>query len=187
MHNSIKYIYHWLLVIVLAIFPLYASAQRTMPGQSSIQAEVLFNGHSFGAGAAYGQYTLSGYWTTAISFNDYRKEISTGDKFQYEHLSVKGGYMFRIAGTVKRDVNLYGGCGAFIGCELMDPFGRLPFYIETNTNDFRFLYGIYGGVCLEIFVSEKTALIFGVELPVNFSSVFDAVHYQAGIGCRFLL
>lgn len=175
-----------MLVAVFIIVPYLASAQRTMPGQSSIQAEALFNGSSFGAETRYGKYTLSGYWEAGVTYEDYREKLSTGDRFQYGHFAAKGGYMFRLTGTKNRSVNLYGGTGAFIGCELMDPFGRLPF-IETNTNDYRFLYGIYGGIGLEVFVAGKTALTAGITLPVNFSSVFDTVHYQAGIGCRVLL
>lgn len=176
-----------ILMAVFVIVPHLASAQRTMSGQSSIQAEALFNGRSFGAEVIYGKYTLSGYWDAGITYNDYREKISTGDCFQYGHFAAKGGYMFRLAATKSRSVNLYGGAGAFMGCELMDPFARMPFYIETNTNDYRFLYGIYGKILLEVFVSEKTALTIGLALPLNFSSVFDAIHYQSGIGCRVLL
>ena len=187
MQNLIKYILCLISVISFMTISHYASAQRTMHGQSSIHAEALFNGRSFGAEVIYGKYTLSGYWDAGITYNDYREKISTGDCFQYGHFAAKGGYMFRLAATKSRSVNLYGGAGAFMGCELMDPFARMPFYIETNTNDYRFLYGIYGKILLEVFVSEKTALTIGLALPLNFSSVFDAIHYQSGIGCRVLL
>ena len=186
MQNLIKYILCLISVISFMTISHYASAQRTMHGQSSIHAEALFNGRSFGAEVSYGQYTLNGYWDTGISFNDYNENLSTGDRFQYGHLSVKGGYMFRIAGTTSRNISLYGGGGTFLGYELMDPFGRLPF-IETNTNDFRFLYGIYAKINLEVFLIEKTALTLNLALPVNFSSVFEAVHYQTGLGCKILL
>lgn len=187
MNNLIKYICSVVLIMTLIGNSHSALAQRTIPKQSSLQALALFNGHSFGAEAIYGKYTLNGYWNTGISFNDYNTSLDSGDKYQYEHLSVKGGYMFRIVATTRRNINVYGGGGAFIGCELMDPFEKLPFYIETNTNDFRFLYGIYGEINLEIFLAEKTALTVNIALPVNFSSVFDAVRYQTGLGCRILL
>lgn len=187
MNIFIKYIWFAIAIVGLIINSYSAAAQRTIPEQSSLQAIALFNGCSFGTEAIYAKYTLNGYWNSGISFNDYSTILDSGDKYQYEHISAKGGYMFRIVGTSKRNVNMYGGGGAFIGCELMDPFEKLPFYIETNTNDFRFLYGIYGEVNLEIFLAEKTALTVNISLPINFSSVFDAIHYQTGLGCRILL
>ena len=81
MQNLIKYILCLISVISFMTISHYASAQRTMHGQSSIHAEALFNGRSFGAEVSYGQYTLNGYWDTGISFNDYNENLSTGDSF----------------------------------------------------------------------------------------------------------
>lgn len=175
---------------MLAATVFQANAQRTMNGQSAICADVSFNGMSAGITVDYSRYTLNGFWSAGISCNDYKARLSTGGilngMFRYGHIGLCGGYMFRIAGTRDRSINLYGGGNIFIGAELADPFDKVPYHLAIPMGN-GFLYGIAPEVMVEFFVSTRFAFTATGALPINFSSVAGAVNFNVGAGIKIML
>lgn len=163
-----------------------ASAQRTMSGQGSLTVSGAFTGTSVGAGAFYAQYTLGGFWETGLTGCDYVGRVSTGHRLRYDDVAVAGGYLFRLAATRSRSLNVYAGGGAFMGVELVDPMNGLPAYLDLGVKKVGVLYGVYASAQSEIFVGRRLALVVGGRLPVNFSSRIAHFHWQVGLGLRFL-
>ena len=164
-----------------------ASAQRTISGQSALALSAYYTGTSVGAEAFYQQYTLGGFWETGAFFTDNRHPLSTGGRLYYEHIATAGGYLWRLSATRSRSCNWYVGAGAFAGIEWLDPFDMLPDYIDLGVADIRFLYGVYAKTLLEVFLSPRFALLLEGAVPVNFSSAISYVHWQAGLGIKFML
>ena len=69
----------------------------------------------------------------------------------------------------------------------MDPLHRMPKYIDLGVADIRFLYGVYAKTLLEVFLAPRFAILVQGAVPVNFSSVTGYVHWQAGLGIKFML
>lgn len=174
------------LFILTRITTLPASAQRTMSGQSSLTVSGVYTGTSAGVEAFYSQYTLRGFWEAGITETDYLAPLSTGHILRYDDVLVQGGYMFRLAGTRNRGLNLYAGVGAFAGVEILDPFRSLPSYIDLGQRHINFQYGLYAHAMAEVFLVRRLALVINGRLPVNFSSAVKKVHWQAGIGLKYL-
>lgn len=175
------------LVIVFLFVTIPASAQRTMSGQSSLRLECVRTDTAFGAEAFFSQYTLGGYWEVGITGKDYTKPTSANLNLNYMHVAATGDYMFRLVGTRNRAFNLYGGAGAFLGYEAIDPVGNLPQNISTSLACGYFLYGITAKLAAEIFVSPTVALTLGGSTPLNFSSPLGFFHWDVGLGLKIML
>lgn len=175
--------------LMLCVAPgVEASAQRTMRGENLITVEgsYPFTGpYGWGADLTYGQYLLSSYWKAGASVSTYSATFTDGQPLPYLHACAHGGWMYRLVGTRNRVFNLYGGAGAFLGYEAVDPKGLVP--EEYKGEDFssgRFLYGVQVSLEMEIFFSRRVALILGARAPMNFSSPYGWFHYQVGGGLR---
>lgn len=166
---------------------LSASAQRTMNGQSSLCPSVHWTGSSFGAEAFFSQYTLGGFWEAGLSVKQYKKDTSAGVDINSLNIAAIGNYLFRLAGTRSRSINLYGGAGAFLGYEAIDPMHKLPSTIQTNIKNGYFLYGLQAKLVAEFFIAKKVAIVIDGCVPVNFSSPMGWFHYDLGVGLKFLL
>ena len=166
---------------------LSASAQRTMNGQSSLCPSVHWTGSSFGAEAFYSQYNLGGFWETGLSAKQYRKGTSAGVDIGSLNIAASGNYLFRLVGTRSRSVNLYGGAGAFLGYEAIDPMHRLPSTIQTNLKNGYFLYGLQAKLVAEFFISKSFAFTLNGCVPINFSSPMGWFHYDIGLGIKVML
>lgn len=164
-----------------------AWAQRTMQGQSFLSADCLSDFDRLGAKIAFGQYTLGGFWETGANAHFYDAVTNTGYSLEYMHTYASGGYMFRLAQTRKRSINLYTGGGVFFGCEILDPLGKLPREIVFNGNRSEFLYGIYAGLSSEFFVTERLSLLIDAFVPLNFSSRIRLLNYDVGLGLKVML
>lgn len=170
-----------------SIFCVEASAQRTMKSQSFLNAECLYDFESFGVSTTFGQYTLGGFWETGLDGHLYKADTDSGIVLDYAHCCVSGGYMFRLAGTKRRNINLYAGSGVFIGAEILDPMNRLLDNYRLSMKKAEFLYGIYAGMLTEIFVMEKLAIVVEASLPLNFSSRISMLGYDVGLGLKVML
>ena len=166
---------------------LSASAQRTMNGQSSLCPSVHWTGSSFGAEAFFSQYTLGGFWEAGLSAKQYKKDTSAGVDINSLNIAAIGNYLFRLAGTRSRSVNLYGGAGAFIGYEAIDPMHKLPSTIQTNLKNGYFLYGLQAKLVAEFFISKSFAFTLNGCVPINFSSPMGWFHYDIGLGMKVML
>ena len=176
-----------LLLVFEVSFMGNASAQRTMTGQGFLSADCLYDIENFGAKAECGQYTLGGFWMVGANGHFYDATTSSKYSLEYAHCYAFGGYMHRLAGTRRRSVNLYGGGGAFIGAEVIDPMSRLPKDAVLGIDRSGFLYGLYVGLSAEFFVVEKLAIVTGVSIPLNFSSRIRMLNYDIGLGLKVML
>ena len=158
-----------------------------MDGQTSLCPSVVWTGSSFGAEAFFSRYTLGGFWETGISAKQYNAPTTAGISISSLGIAAVGNYLFRLVGTRSRGVNLYGGAGAFLGYEAIDPMRRLPDSIQTSLDSGYFLYGLQAKLVAELFIAKKVAFILEGSIPVNFSSPMGRFHYDAGVGMKFLL
>ena len=183
-------------VIVTAITALLlcgeeASAQRTMSSQELLTAHYIypFSGRGdYGLDVTYGQYMLSSLWNIGISGIMYSREVAdAGQDLGYAHLSLYGEWLYRIAATRSRSVNLYAGGGVFIGYEAYDPFRRLPSYIDTGLGSGAFLYGVHAKAEAEFFLAKKLAAVLSGWVPVNLSSPLSNLNAGVMAGIRLNL
>ena len=175
------------LLTLVHISNLTASAQRTMSGQFSLSISAHYNGSFLGAEAFLSQYTLNGYWEVGVNGDAFRTPLSNGNNLEYADVAAKGGYFFRLVGTRSRSLNLYAGGGAFAGIEAIDPRRRLPSYLDSGLKDFSFLYGLYAKGLTELFIGRKVALTATCGLNVNFSSAIAKLHPCYELGIKILL
>ena len=183
-------IYHRLAIATVVIFTIStvnAHGQRTMKGQSALEIGASYNGMSAGVSADYSQYTLNGLWYVGIGANDYFALYGVDERMRYDHFCSYGGYLFRLAGTRSRSVCLYGGGAVMIGMEWIDPFGKLPQQFSAALEHYRFLYGVTPKILAEFFVSSRFAFTLLGSIPINFSSAYGNVGFNAGAGFRIML
>lgn len=173
--------------LLLHTFHNTASAQRTVSGQSSISPSAFYTGTCVGAEAFYQQYTLNGFWEAGIQGYPSLCVLSTGDPLDCLYVNAAGGYMWRLAATRGRGFNWYAGAGIIAGIEWLDPAGKLPPHLDLGVNNIRFLYGVYAKSCVELFLSQRLALLFHGAAPVNFSAVTGNIHWQAGVGLKLMI
>ena len=164
-----------------------ASAQRTISGQPTLALSAYYTGSFVGAEAFFQQYTLGGFWEAGAFATPYLHPLSSGDILDNWHIAASGGYLWRLAATRSRSCNWYAGAGAYVGIEWLDPFGKLPGYIDLGVADIRFLYGVYAKTVLEVFLSPRFAMLIQGAAPVNFSSVTGYINWQAGLGVKIML
>ena len=179
---------HIILVILTSLhFYSTASAQRTMSGQPSLRVSSTYNGRSAGAEAFFEMYTLSGYWQSGIQGNLYNVVLSTGNSIDYLQALAQGGYMFRLASTRSRSLNLYAGGGINAGVEVLDIWNSLPTYMDLGRSRYGFIYGFYGSSVLEWFLSKRFAIILQAGIPVSFRSAVQTVKWNIGVGLKWNL
>ena len=121
--------------IVLFASSQAASAQRTMKGQLHIGAQASLSADprvSIGGELSFGSYLLDSYIAGWINVTPDFITLPTGHQLGYVPINVGADYMYRVAATRARSVNLYVGGGVFLGWELYDPFKRVPSYIDTG-------------------------------------------------------
>ena len=167
-----------------------AHAQRTMSGQDMITLYGFtpFTGPSdLGGELCWGRYMLNSYWKVKADLETSSHSLRTGHTMSSCDISIGGSYMYRLACTRSRSLNLYAGGGAFIGYEFYDPSKRLPEHIDTRLPVGNFLYGVNAVSEVEFFFLRTVALVVYAELPVNFSSPLSKVRYRAGAGIRINL
>ena len=176
-----------LVAILVTICSVSASAQRTMNGQPALRLDAILTDSSFGAEAVFSQYTISGFWEAGVSAKQYATLASSAISISSLNVVAEGDYLFRLVGTRSRSVSLYGGAGAFIGYEVVDPLHRIPGTIQTNLSKGYFLYGLQAKLMAEFFVSRTVALTVDGCVPVNFSSPLRRFHFDVGVGVKIML
>ena len=158
-----------------------------MPGRSFFTLGCTYNGTSSGAEAFFGQYTLTGYWEAGVMADDYHATLSTGQRLQYDHLAAAGDFMFRLAATRSRSVNLYAGAGVFAGVEMVDPFHRLPTYLDLPVASKSFLYGLYAKALAEFYLGRRFAFTVEGCVPMTFPGHLGWLRWKAGIGLKIII
>jgi len=158
-----------------------------MSGQSSLCLQSSWTGTSLGAEAFFSQYTLNGFWEAGVAAKQYSKGTSAGVGINGLHIAAVSDYLFRICGTRNRAVSLYGGAGAFLGYEAIDPMHKMPSTIQTNLKNGYFLYGLQAKLVAEFFISKSFAFTLNGCVPINFSSPLGLFHYDIGLGMKVML
>ena len=166
-------------------FAVPAFCQRTMEGQSALEAKGTYNFPSFGGGLEYSRCLLGSYWAVGAFYNDHQK-VKNNESIGYSHITVEGSWMARLVGTRSRSINLYGGGGAFMGVEMT----RSSSISEDSATDEEaigdqsshnyLLWGLHARLQAEFFVLKRVALTVNCSLPVNFSSSVSNIHYGVG-------
>ena len=172
--------------IVLLSSSQIVSAQRTMKGQYHLAAEAAFAADPrvpAGAEISFGAYLLDSYVIGWINVTPDYVTLPTSHQLEYIPINVGADYMYRVAATRARSVNLYVGGGVFLGWELYDPFRRLPSYIDTGFGNGAFIYGVSASIASEFFITRTVALTLESRMPVSISSKTEILklHLKAGI------
>ena len=172
--------------IVLFASSQAASAQRTMKGQLHVGAQASLSADPrlpAGGELSFGSYLLDSYIAGWINVTPDFISLATGHQLGYIPINVGADYMYRVAATRARSVNLYVGGGVFLGWELYDPFRRLPSYIDTGFGNGAFIYGVSASIASEFFITRTVALTLESRMPVSISSKTEILklHLKAGI------
>ena len=171
--------------IVLFASSQAASAQRTMKGQLHIGAQASLSADPrvpIGGELSFGSYLLDSHISGWINVTPDYISLPTGHQLGYIPINVGADYMYRVAATRARSVNLYVGGGVFLGWELYDPFKRVPSYIDTGFGKGNFIYGVAPALESEFFITRTVALTLGARMPVSISSKTEILklHLKAG-------
>ena len=172
--------------IVLFSSSQIVSAQRTMKGQYHLAAEAAFAADPrvpAGAEFSFGAYLLDSYVIGWINVTPDYVTLPTSHQLEYIPINVGADYMYRVAATRARSVNLYVGGGVYLGWELYDPFRKVPSYIDTGFGSGTFIYGVAPALDSEFFITRRLALTLGARMPVSISSKTEILklHLKAGI------
>ena len=172
--------------IVLLSSSQIISAQRTMKGQYHLAAEAAFAADPripAGVEISFGVYLLDSYVIGWINVTPDYVTLPTSHQLEYIPINVGADYMYRVAATRARSVNLYVGGGVFLGWELYDPFRKVPSYIDTGFGSGTFIYGVAPALESEFFITRRLALTLGARMPVSISSKTEILklHLKAGI------
>ena len=181
----------WIRSVLIACIVLFSSsqvvsAQRTMKGQLHIGAHASLSADPripIGGELSFGSYLLDSYMTGWINVTPDFITLPTTHQLGYIPINVGAEYMYRVAATRSRSVNLYVGGGVFLGWELYDPFKRLPSYIDTGFGNGTFIYGVSASIASEFFITRTVALTLESRMPVSISSKTEILklHLKAGI------
>lgn len=163
-----------------------ANAQRTMKGQNHIAVDAVMSVDSripFGGELSFGHYLLDSYILGWVGVNPDYITLKTSHQLGYIPINVGADYMYRVAATRARSVNLYVGGGIFLGWEIYDPFSKIPSYINTGLPDGAFIYGVAPSIVSEFFTSRTVAVTLGARAPISISSKTEILklHLKAGI------
>lgn len=171
--------------IVLFSSSQVVSAQRTMKGQFHIDAKASLSADPrvpAGGELSFGSYLLNSYISGWINVTPDYITLPTSHQFGYIPINVGADYMYRVAATRARSVNLYVGGGIFLGWEFYDPFKKVPPYIDTGFGKGNFVYGVAPALESEFFITRTVALTLGARMPVSISSKTEILklHLRAG-------
>jgi hypothetical protein len=172
--------------IALFVSSQAASAQRTMKGQLHIGAQASLSADPrvpIGGELSFGSYLLDSHISGWINVTPDYISLPTGHQLRYIPINVGVDYMYRVAATRARSVNLYVGGGVFLGWELYDPFKRVPSYIDTGFGKGNFIYGVAPALESEFFITRTVALTLAAKMPVSISSKTEILklHLKAGL------
>ena len=173
--------------IVLFASSQAASAQRTMKGQLHIGAQASLSADPrvpIGGELSFGSYLLDSHISGWINVTPDYISLPTGHQLGYIPINVGADYMYRVAATRARSVNLYVGGGVFLGWELYDPFKRVPSYIDTGFGKGNIIYGVAPALESEFFITRTVALTLGARMPVSISSKTEILKLQLKAGLR---
>lgn len=173
-----------------------ASAQRTANGKVFIGVNQFVSGYAMpsgGLGIEGGQYLVGSYWKVGVRAVDWNQKIADildedGNRVWFDHIlwNLSGSWMYRLAGTYGRRLNLYIGAGAFLGINHYEAFRKLPGELQGDFPKAEFVYGAEPAVDLEVFPFRRVAIVVGIQSPFTLSSSLstDLWHLSGSLGVR---
>lgn len=182
----------WSRILILSCIVLFSShqqaaAQRTMKGQYHIAAQGVIGADSgvpLGGELSFGAYLLNAYMKGWINVTSDSIILPTSHRLGYIPIYVGADYMYRVAATRSRGVNLYIGGGVFLGWEFYDPWKKVPAYIDTGLPDGAFIYGVTPAIDSEFFITKTVAFTLGARSPISISSKTEILKLQLKAGVR---
>lgn len=184
----VRFLIPALLLLVLSALP--GRAQRTSEGMRQFSLSLGTTLSHMGGEAAFGVYLRGGYWMAEAGLHNRReKDIPSGETLHFPRLSLRGGYMHRLAADYSRRVCLYGGADAFVGLEFFDAFHTLtPEVLKgfrgKGFGEVRFIYGAAPRIELEWFILRSAALLVRVRCPFTVGTPFPLIGWEAGGGFK---
>lgn len=183
-------------LLVVLCLGMTASAQRAAEGRLFLDVSPSATFHSSPSGGisfGVGAYREVSFWRGALSVMDYMQGVKATDgsshRYDYVNVTADFDWMWRVAGSYSRVVNLYLGAGAFIGADIPQVLVRLPeqYLFSGGTC---FIYGVSPSVLLEIYMSKRCALTLSGKSPFSFGKSMQYNHLwggQASLGVRIVL
>lgn len=184
----VRFLIPALLLLVLSALP--GRAQRTSEGMRQLSFSVGSTLSGVGGEAAFGMYLAGGYWLSELGVHNHReRDIPSGETLHFPRLTLRGGYMHRLAADYSRRVCLYGGADAFVGLELFDAFHTLSPAVlrgfqSKGFGEVRFIYGAAPRIEAEWFVLRSTALVGRVRCPFTIGTPFPLISWEVGGGVK---
>ena len=173
-----------------------ASAQRYLPGQKGIQVTGGFvdgftldekDGQAFYGGIALSTYTKNGnrwvfggeYLQKSYEYKDMLIPLS--------QITAEGGYYVNFLSDRSQTLFFSVGISGMAGYETINWGEQLLFDGATITSEDNFLYGGAISFEVEIFLSDRFALLMNARERVLFGSDITKFHTQIGLGVKVII
>lgn len=141
----------------------------------------------YGALANYNYYIDRDDFVQAGLYLSFANDEYEGEKIPYNLFAFHAGYFKTIWKSRNRSFALSIGGGGIAGYEIINngeeelPTGAL---IENNS---KFIYGLYGGVEMDYYLSEKVSLLLKANQYYHINSELGELVSFGGIGIRYFL
>ncbi len=186
-------------LIIILVFSMslactgLAHAQRYLPGQKGIQLTGGFadgfsiekkDGQAFYGGIGLSTCTKNGdRWVFAAEYLQKNHEYK--DRFiPVSQLIAEGGYYLNFLSDRSKTVFFSVGLSAMAGYETVNWGEKLLFDGATVTSEDNFLYGGAVSFEIEVFLSDRCALLINARERVLGGSSVNMFHTQIGFGVR---
>lgn len=190
-----RHIIIFLFLASISALTFDAKAQRLVPGQHVISAE-LSAWEQYGLSLSWGKCGFNGRSLFGLSFlNGWDREAcqamndkdETTGKFDLlsRDLYASGGYLFRIAGNRSRSFNFWGGGTLDAGIRIHDLYSGVQ-----DIPGVKFIFGISPHLQLEYFPDKNISLNLNIRPRVQLygHKVFEKVFYpEVSVGCAFYI
>ena len=171
------------LVALMVLFCLPSYAQRTMEGRPFVGADCVWSG-GIGARIHAGEYLRHSLWDVTAGMRSCSKMISTGDRLDFIDITAGASWQRRLLSLRSRALSLYGGAGAFLGCEVYDPWRTLPATVDLGFGRGAFIYGASASLSAEVFLTRRCAFVLSGALPLVFPSHAGILRWEVCAGLR---
>lgn len=142
------------------------------------------SGVPLGGELSFGAYLLNAYMEGWLNVTSDSIILQTSHRLGYIPINAGADYMYRIAATRSRGVNLYVGGGVFLGWEFYDLLKRVPAYIDTGLPAGTVIYGVAPAIDSEFFITRTVAFTLEARSPISISSKTEILKLQLKAGVR---
>lgn len=171
-------------------------AQRYLPGQKGIQVTSGFvdgftldrkDGQAFYGGIGLSTYTQNGdRWVFGAEYMQKSHEYKD-ILIPVSQLTAEGGYYLNFLSDASKTVFFSVGLSAVAGYETINWGGKLLFDGATVTSEDNFLYGGAVSLEVEVFLTDRFALLVNARERVLGGSSVNLFHTQVGAGVKVFI